>query len=150
MNKLLVGFMLVLFGANSALADVVTKCDSIQGYSYYVAGPLVEQDAAGWKKDGISSGNFLVIREANENYDIVVTDSLNRTKSSREEGGEVSVVSKSDSHLVLIVGHPSMNVETYYFRLNQKGKGELTVSQARYGEEARINKHSLMRATCSK
>ncbi|HXC67868.1 MAG TPA: hypothetical protein VN638_10645, partial [Nitrospiraceae bacterium] len=63
---------------------------------------------------------------------------------------EVSVVSKSDSHLVLIVDYPSMNVETYYFRLNQKGKGELTVSQARYGEEARINKHSLMRATCSK
>jgi len=111
---------------------------------------LLPRDKAGWQKDGISKGSYLVTRDADGKYDIIFSDAIKQTKSSREDGGDVIVVSKSDDRLVLLVNYPEMNVETWYFRIDSRGGGEVTVSQARYGEDAMINKHSLMRAVCSK
>ena len=150
MKNILISFALLVFGSSDALADVVTKCDAPQGHAYYFAGSFVPKQKAGWVADRISSGSYLVTRDADGKYDIVYTDATNRTVSSREDGGNVLVISRKDNYLVLVVNYPEMNVETWYFRINRSGVGELTVSQARYGEEARINKHSLMRATCSK
>jgi len=150
MIKLLFTLLLLLPDVPSALADVVTKCDSPQGYSYFIPGSRVHKKDEGWVQDGISNGSYLVTRDADGQYDIIFTDAVNRTISSREDGGKIIVISESDKQLVLVVAYPEMNVETWYFRINQSGVGELTVSQARYGKEAIINKHSLFKAICSK
>ena len=150
MKNIIISLILLMLGASSALADVVTKCDSPQGYSYYVAGSVVPKKDAGWVQDGMSNGSYLLTRDADGNYDIIFSDAINRTASSREDGGNVIVISKSDNHLVVVVAYPEMNVETWYFRINRSGAGELTMSQTRYGKESLINKHSLMRASCSK
>lgn len=150
MIKTLINLVLLVLGPSSVFADIVTKCDSPHGYSYFVAGSFVPKKEAGWVEDGISKGSYLVTRDADGKYDIIFSDAINRTISSREDGGEVVVISKSDNRLVLVVAYPEMNVETWYFRIDLSGTGELTVSQARYGEASFINKHSLMKAACSK
>jgi len=150
MKNMLVNLILLVSGASSALADVVTKCDSPQGHAYYMAGKIVPRKDAGWRQDAISNGTYLVTRDADGKYDIIFSDAIKQTKSSREDGGDVIAISKSNDHLILLVNYPEMNVETWYFRIDPRGVGEVTVSQARYGEGAIINKHSLMRAICSR
>lgn len=150
MKSILINLISLVLGVSSAAADVVTNCHSPQGYSYFIAGKIVPTKGAGWKEDGITNGRYLVTRDADGKYDIIYTDAFNRTVSSRADGAAVIVVSTSDNHLVLVVTYPEMSVETWYFRIDGSGAGELMVSQAKYGKEAVSNKHSLMRATCSK
>jgi hypothetical protein len=97
----------------------------------------------------ITKGSYLLTHDADGKYDIIFSDALRRTGSSREDGGNVIVVSQSDDHLVLVVAYPEMNVETWYFRIDRSGAGEFSTSQTRYGKESIIKKHSLMVATCS-
>ena len=98
----------------------------------------------------ILKGSYFLTHDADGKYDIIFSDALNRTISSREDGGNVIVVSKSDNHLVLVVAYPEINVETWHFRIDRSGAGELSTSQTRYGNASIIKKHSLMVATCSK
>ena len=150
MLSLIINLIVLVLGASSALADVVTKCNSPQGYTYFIAGAAIPKKEAGWVQDSISKGSYLLTHDADGKYDIIFSDALNRTRSSREDGGNVIVVSQSDDHLVLVVAYPEMNVETWYFRIDRSGAGELSTSQARYGKESIIKKHSVMIAACSK
>lgn len=150
MNNLVSSLILIVLGISNALADIVTKCDAPKGYSYFIEGKLIQKKEAGWSKDGISNGYFIVTRDKEGSYDIIFNDVTKRTISSREDGGEIVVVSKSNEHLVLVVAYPDLNIETWFFKINQNGMGELSMSQARYGDAATMNKHSLMIASCSK
>ena len=150
MRILLISTILLALGVSNATADVVTRCEAPAGYSYFLNGSLVPSKGAGWQKDGITKGTYLVMRDAAGEYDIIFTDALNRTVSSREDGGQIIVVSQSDDRLILIVSYPEMNLEIWYFSIDRRGVGKVTVSQARYGSEAVINKHSLMTAVCSR
>ena len=150
MRTLLTSTILLALGVSNATAGVVTRCEGPEGYAYYFSGPLVPKNDAGWKKDGVTKGSYLVTRDAAGEYDIIFTDALNRTISSREDGGQVVMVSHSDDRLILIVHYPEMNVELWYFSIDRSGIGKVTVSQARYGSEALFNKHSLMTAVCSR
>ena len=148
----LLTFFLILFMAfsRSAKADIITKCESLSGYSYFLEGGAIQKKDAGWQKDGISKGSYILIKESKGVYDIVFNDALNRTISSKEDGGQIVVVADTPSTKVILVNYPDMNIETYYFTLNPSGNGQLSVSQARYWEAAFANKHSLMRGVCSK
>lgn len=150
MKSILCSLMLLTLGTSSALAGVVTKCEEPEGYAFYFSSRLVPKDKAGWQKDGISRGSYLITRDAAGEFDIIFTDAMKRTISSKEDGGQIVAVSQSDDHLVLVVIYPEMNVETWYFKMDPSGFGKVTVSQARYGTEALANKHSLMTATCSR
>ncbi len=146
--KLLTGIIIFLLGTPTALAGVVTRCERPEGYAYYFNGPLLPKSDAGGQKDGITKGSYLVTRDASGEYDIIFTDALNRTISSREDGGQIVGVSQSDDRLILVVNYPGMNIETWYFIIDGRGIGNVTVSQARYGAEAFVNKHSLMASIC--
>ena len=150
MGTLLTIAIVLTIGTSSAFAEVVTKCEGPEGYSYYLSGSLVSKNKAGWQKDRITKGSYLVTRDASGEYDIIFTDALNRTISSREDGGQIVVVSQSDDRLILVVNYPGMNVETWYFNIDGRGIGNVTVSQARYGAEAFLNKHSLMASVCTR
>ncbi len=150
MRILFASVMMITFETSSALAGIVTKCESPAGYAYYFSGALVPQAKAGWKRDGLSKGRYFVTRDAAGGYDIMFTDALNRTISSREDGGHIVEVSQSDDHLILIVTYPGIKVETWYFNIDRMGIGKLTISQAKYQGDAFVHKHSLMMAVCSR
>jgi len=144
-------FLTILVVGNShAFAELVTKCGSSKGYSFYPQGGLVSNKDAGWTEDAISNGSFLVTKTKKGEYDVIFSDASGRTISSRDDGGEVILISKSKANLILLVAYPQMNVVTYYFRIDQRGVGDVSYSSARYGEAAMVNKHGLLVAACSK
>ncbi len=149
MNRVFFGLALLMIGLPNALAGIVTKCESPTGWSYFVEGALVPKKYAGWTKDGISGGSFLVTQDDRTGYDIIYSDSIKRTVSSLEDGATIHVASKTNIDLVLLVIYPGL-IETWYFRIKPNGEGDVTVSSARFGKAGIINKHSLMQANCHK
>ena len=133
-----------------AQSPVVTRCTAPAGHGYFYPGLLVKGKDAGWQQERIPKGQYLLLRDIDGAYDIVFSDSLNRTISSKGDGGQIIVVSDSGGRLVLLVNYAEMNVETWIFTLDERGTGTATVSQARYGEAALIKKHTLMAAACSR
>ena len=133
-----------------AQSPVVTRCTAPAGHGYFYPGLLVKGKDAGWQQERIPKGQYLLLRDIDGAYDIVFSDSLNRTISSKGDGGQIIVVNDSGGRLVLLVNYPEMNVETWIFTLDERGTGTATVSQARYGEAALIKKHTLMAAACSR
>lgn len=153
MRRLAASTLLVCLAAAAVAqtqSPVVTRCTEPAGHGFFYPGLLIKGKSAGWQSERISNGQYLVLRDKDGAYDIVFSDSTNRTISSKGDGGQVIVVNDSGGRLVLLVNYPDMNVETWMFTLDERGSGTVTVSQARYGEAAMINKHSLMAATCKR
>jgi hypothetical protein len=153
MSRPVVGFISVLaLLATSANAQtsVVTRCMNPLGHAYYSAGGLVAPKDAGWQRDAITNGQYLLVREKDGKFDIVFTDATRRTMSTKEDGGQVLVAHDADDKIVLLIIYPQMSIETWVFTLNSSGIGKVSVSQARYGDRSVIRKHSLMAADCRK
>jgi hypothetical protein len=133
-----------------AQTSIVTRCTGIEGYAYYVEGPLVEKKNSGWQKDGLKDGSFLVTRTG-DGYDIIYVDAANRTVSTREDGGTVvAIVDKPDA-LVLVTAYAASGLsEMWTFRLNESGRGTMMHSMHRHGGGLPIERYSLMRAQCSR
>jgi hypothetical protein len=131
-----------------AQASIVTRCTGPEGYSYFSEGPLVRGKDVGWQKDAITQGSYLVTK-AGDNYDIIYVDAANRTVSTREDGGEVIAIVEKPGVLVLLTAYASGLVETWTFRLNDRGAGSLMHAMSR-SSGIPTEKYSLMRATCSK
>lgn len=143
--------LLFLFVAvASAQESIVTRCVAPSGHTYYPIQPLVPAKKAGWNADAIKDGSYLLIRKNSEQFDIIYSDSMNRTVSSIDDGAQVLLIDQSEDQMVFLVLYPKMNVETWYFRIDNRGRGEVTVSQARFGATAFIQKHGLMRARCAR
>jgi hypothetical protein len=134
----------------SGNAAVITRCVAPTGYSYFFAGGLVPAKGSGMQSDGISAGQYLLMQSENGDIDIIFSDSLGRTISSKDDGGTIIVVSKTAKSIVLLVNYPDMSVETWLFNIDTLGAGIVTVSHARYGETALIRKHTLMSAKCKR
>jgi hypothetical protein len=130
-----------------AVAEVVTRCGASAGHEYYFAGGPVTAKQAGWTAGTIDGGSTVLMRNGNQ-FDIVFSDALGRNMSIAEDGGTPIVISKADGTIVLVVDYPGRSVETWIFKLNDVGRGEVTFSQARYN--GTISKHSLFRAACEK
>lgn len=140
---------LMATNANSQ-TSVVTRCINPVGHAYFSAGGLVPTKNAGWQRDAITNGQYLLVREKDGDLDIVFTDATKRTLSAKEDGGRVLVANDTETKVVLLVIYPEMSIETWVFNLTNAGSGNVSVSQARYGDEAMVRKHSLMVADCRK
>ena len=71
MQSIIISLIVLMLGASSALADVVTKCNSPQGYSYFIAGAAIPKKEAGWAPDRISKGSYIHTHDADGTYDII-------------------------------------------------------------------------------
>ncbi len=140
-------FAFAILTCMRSFGEVVTKCGASSGFDYFYEGGLVKAKDSGWRKSSIEMGNILLTR-AGDSYDIIFTDTM-KTTSSIDDGGIIVKVIDSKPPLVLLVNYPGVSVETWVFRLDELGKGELTYSQARYNG-ALISKHSLLKASCDK
>lgn len=134
--------------AADAQQSIVTRCANPSGHTYYPQQLLVPKGKAGWTTDAIKDGSYLLLRRDSGKFDIVYSDSMNRTVSSLDDGAQIILVDQTESQMVFIVHYPGTNVEIWYFRIDAGGRGEVTVSQARFGEATFIQKHGLMRAAC--
>lgn len=134
----------------TASAEVITKCDGGDGYSYYIPGGVISADDAGWTKDGISKGSYLVIRDQ-QGFDVIFSDALGRTISSRDDGAEISVaLHDGGNNFVLSVTYPGKSIELWAFELDATGAGTVTFHQARIGAMFPIRKHTVLRSACSR
>ncbi len=86
--------------AVSVRAETITRCGASSGQGWYFAGPAVPQGEAGWSKDAISKGGFLLIVD-DDKPDIITTD-VAGTRSSRAEGAFVMFVSGTKSGFKLV------------------------------------------------
>ena len=107
--------------AVSVRAETITRCGASSGQGWYFAGPFVPQGEAGWTRDAMSTGEFLLIVDGAE-PDIITTDGAG-TRSSRADGAHVMFVpdTKSGFKLVLLV-YPG-TVEHFLFQLDRAGNG---------------------------
>jgi len=134
--------------SHHAAAQVVTRCGASQGHEYFFPGSFVTAKDAAWQIGKISSGQTILMKTGTT-YDIVYSDAFGRTLSSKEDGAEIVVISDDPGKLTLVLNYAGRSVETWMFRLDAKGKGEVTFSQARYNGPI-ASKHSLFRAACDK
>jgi hypothetical protein len=141
---------LLFVWSNPVQAAVVTECKSPSGYAYYVEGGLVDKKSSGWTEDKISGGRTILVRESSGTYDIIFSDSMERTISSREDGADIIVVHDSSTRKVLIINYPNNTMETWTFHLDSSGSGFAALSQSKYGVSVTVQKHSLMVAQCSR
>ncbi len=141
---LLMAALAVVSMAVPVRAEIITRCGASSGQGWYFAGPVVPQDEAGWNKDAISKGGFLLIVD-NDKPDIVTTD-VAGTRSSRADGAHVMFVpgTKSGFRVVLLVY--SGVVEHFLFQLDRVGNGTVAWGTVRGG--GLLQKSSLFVATC--
>ena len=144
----LVLIVLVPFDA-AAQTKIITRCTGIEGHAYFIESDLVSKKDAGWQKDGISKGSYLVTK-VGEDYDIIYVDAADRTVSTREDGGQVLTVTDMPGTIVLLVVYPRRSAETWTLRLDDQGRGFVMQTISRFNGPLGIEKYSLMRATCSK
>jgi len=140
--------VLGFWGVDIQAAEVVTRCGTSEGYSYFIEGGAVPRGKGGWQQDKTSDASYLLLRDRERNsFDLIFTDSTKRTISSSEDGGNVVLVSESTSILVLIINYPNKLLETWVFDIDPTGVGTVTFHQARYGNYP-VRKHAVMRAAC--
>ena len=147
MPHLLVMLLTLAGATEAAQVSIVTRCTGIEGYSYVTAGPLAPAENAGWQRDALKGGSFLIMK-AGEEYDIVYVDAAARTVSTREDDGAVITVAENPGELILLTIYRGGPVETYTLKLDDRGTGTLMHALNRFGGP--LERYSLMRATCSK
>ena len=130
--------------AVSVRAEIITRCGASSGQGWYFAGPIVPQGEAGWSKDAISKGRFLLVVDGDK-PDIITAD-VEGTRSSRDDGAHVMFVpgTKSGFRVVLLVY--SGVVEHFLFQLDRAGNG--TVAWGTVRGAGLLQKSSLFVAKC--
>jgi hypothetical protein len=145
----LITFAVLVPVTAAAQTKIITRCTGIEGQGYYVEGGLVPKQKAGWQKDDISRGSYLVTK-IGDDYDIIYVDAADRTVSTREDGGQVLTVTDMPGTIVLLVVYPRISTETWTLRLDDQGRGFVMQTISRFNSPIKIEKYSLMRATCSR
>ncbi len=138
---------ITFLAASPGSAEIVTRCGSANGVSWYFAGVAVSRDDAGWHEDAIEDGELQLI-VSGEEPDIIFTDATNRTRSARAEGGFVTFLGGApDEYLVVLVAYPAnATIEHYIFNVDGAGNGYVVWGTARAA--GLIQKSSLMRSDC--
>jgi hypothetical protein len=145
----LLGGLLIFALSASGNAEVITRCEAPEGYAYFAPGGAVPRDKAGWQQDRTSAGSYLLLKDS-RGFDLIFTDATRRTISSRDDGGQVLRVTETPGTVVVVINYPQTLLETWTFKLNERGTGFVVFTQSRYGDDVLIQKYSVMRGVCSK
>lgn len=145
MYKAVAAFAILLGIGLPATAEILAVCATPKGHGYFLPGPAVPADDAGWHTEAISNGMFQLLRNGDD-YDVVFTDATGATLSAKGDGAKIAASKDATGNLLLIVFYASRVLETYVFWFGVKGNPTVTFSQAKYGTP--ISKHSLMTASC--
>jgi hypothetical protein len=127
-------------------AQTLTECGKSDGYAYYFAGGLVPTDKGGWKKDGIDGGR-IILNYINGEVDLLIKNATCSTVSVRQDGGKIFPRKTNNGLIAMTVIYEVGTVsEDYVFQLDGLGDGTVTSTAIRTA--GKINKMSLMTASC--
>lgn len=115
-KRCVLAFAILPLTAGPSLAQVMFSCGASSGYSYFLAGPLVEPSAEGWQEDGISAGGIELIRDGDD-YDIIYTDAVGG-RSAKADGGRI-IAFEADAGILVIAAYPNV-IETFQFNQTSK------------------------------
>ena len=139
---------LLMVSTNSYATDVA-QCANPSGKSYYPYLGLMAKKDSGWVDDGISGGITSLVRDENNEYDILFVDASKRIISSKHDGGKVYKLSQGSNDASFLVIYPGKTVEVYTFLIDKSGKAEYIQVTTRSGDQVLITKSTVMRGDCS-
>jgi hypothetical protein len=150
MKKIIsVGFLILsLSQLGFAGEDIIAHGKSPQGKSYFPYSGPVTKKAAGWQDDGITNGVFEVA-VSDGNLDVRYVDAAKRIKSSRADGGQVTVLNKGENEVSVLVYYPRNAIEVYTFYIDNEGKKKFILTQVRGGKNVLISKSAILTGSCS-
>lgn len=132
--------------ASPVFAQVVTRCGTSQGYSYYFSGGYVPADKSGWTEDTISPGSLSLAINDDE-VDLIFSDATGNARSSKAEGATVQLLAaQATGTIIVISAYPDGAMEHYFFRLNDSGDGEVVWESLKWN--GLVDKSSLYRSVC--
>ena len=131
--------------AQENTTKIVTRCGSSSGHSFYFPGSWVAVADAGWRKDGISSGQILLIYNGDE-PDIIFIPATKQIKSARAEGTLIEVEGSDPGFRLILVDYQDGTIDHYLFGLDENGSGTVAWGTIRPG--GIIRKSSLFSASC--
>lgn len=137
----------VLFSANCLALDIA-QCSNPSGKAYYPYLGLMEKKSSGWTDDKITGGITTLQKLGPNEYDILFVDVTKRIISSRQDGGQVLLLSRAASSVSILVVYPGQTVEVYTFLIDKSGKAEYMQVTSRAGDAVMIAKTTVMRGDC--
>jgi len=145
-RRLGVAVALWMGAADTAFADIISRCGPSSGYAHYPQSELVSKAQAGWRQDGISNGALQLMRDGDQ-FDVVYTDAAG-TRSARSDGFQISRVKGTTAGRYLLVGVNGVSgvVEHWLFDVDGSGRGTVVWGSVRAGLTP--PKSILMEARC--
>ena len=103
-------------------------------------------DKGGWTKDGIDGGR-IILNYINGEIDLLIKNATGSTVSVRQDGGKIFPRKTNNGLIAMTVIYEVGTVsEDYVFQLD--GLGDGTVASTAIRTAGKINKMSLMTASC--
>lgn len=131
----------------SSAADIAS-CSNPSGVSYYPETGAVTEKNAGWHKDKISNGTTKLIKQLNGTYDILYMDVRKEIISSRQEGGQVLLLSRGENVASILVVYPGKLAEIFTFLRTNTEKLQYIHTLSKAGDGVLITKASVMHGAC--
>ncbi len=132
---------LLLFN-QAVIATEIASCHSPSGTAYYPETGLVIKKNSGWSKDKISNGLTKLIKNKNNEYDILFVDATNKINSTVEQGGKILPFARGEFSVSVLTIYPGQTAEIYTFLKTTSGKYEYIHMTSRSGSTALITKAS--------
>jgi hypothetical protein len=117
----------LIAAATSASAGTIAACGSQAGRAYYPAAGIVPKGKDGWTDDQITGGSTTLTQNTKGEFDILFKDSRGEILSSRDDGGEVVLLRKSQKEITVLVAYQTgaQAAEIYSFIREVDGKAKM-------------------------
>lgn len=127
----------------------IAQCSNPSGKGYYPNIGLVSKGQSGWEDEKITNGLVSLVKNDTNEYDILFVDATKRIVSSRNDGGEVIMLSRGAKSVSFLVVYLGQTAEVYTFLIDNSGKPEYIHVTSRAGDAVMITKASVMRGDCA-
>ena len=141
------GLITASYAQTNTTSKLVTTCGALEGMSYFVPNDTMPDDKAGWTQDKLSPGGVGLVKDG-DNYDLLFVNTMIGTFSVTERGFTLrKIIDDPDKGiLILSVTNPKAAHDSYFFKLDKEGNGEVLWSNFKWGGAA--DKGSLMTGIC--
>ena len=151
MRTFLWSCLFVIFLCNLSFADevLVAHCQNPKGKAYFpYKGLMLKERDSGWQNDEIRNAVVELVRDKEGGLDIRYVDASRRIKSSRADGGQISILNKGEKEFAVSVYYPGSGIEVYTFFSDRDGKNNFILTQVRGGDGVLITKSSILVGSC--
>ncbi|MEO9340760.1 hypothetical protein ABFT80_25445 [Mesorhizobium sp. SB112] len=107
---------ILLVNTSSSLAQVIAICGASQCFGYNVKGKIVDDESAGWIKDGLANGGIQLLKDG-DGFDVVYTDAVG-SRSAKAVGGTAIKMVEDENLAMVLVAYPTATrpISVFAFR----------------------------------